>query len=269
MFVDATKSPACNAIGHSHSASRSRAFTPVCARFVQADPLGYDDGMNMYGYVKGDPINNIDPTGTTCVSWREGGGSSGSWDDGGTVQLGRLRTVCWDDGAGRGGGEGRGWQFGDPGGGGGGGGEECRAPMTCAADPAPRKAPPPPPKKQDPRCNNMVYVGEAAIDFGERLSDAGLLTIGIGGLVAIAGAGPVGVGIAITGGGITGIGGLISLGGAFTKYAGGGGSHEFAIRFTTQQVGSKIGGSIGKRVVTNAMNRAGIAATGGKDRICR
>lgn len=35
----------------------------VYARFLQPDPIGYDDGMNMYGYVGGDPVNLVDPTG--------------------------------------------------------------------------------------------------------------------------------------------------------------------------------------------------------------
>jgi|GEM_PF-2033073 len=42
---------------------KARFYAPSLGRFLQTDPLGYVDGLNLYAYVQGDPINFTDPTG--------------------------------------------------------------------------------------------------------------------------------------------------------------------------------------------------------------
>jgi RHS repeat-associated protein len=58
---------------------KARVYDPIMGRFLQTDPIGQDDDVNLYAYVGGDPTNRADPLGMQSVVYHgEAGPKAGA-----------------------------------------------------------------------------------------------------------------------------------------------------------------------------------------------
>ena len=69
--------------------NRARYYNPFIGRFLQTDPIGYGDGMNLYAYCSNSPQTWVDPSGlwaSYTFIWRPN-----------LPQ--HVQVLCWDDAA--------------------------------------------------------------------------------------------------------------------------------------------------------------------------
>lgn len=75
---------------------KARVYRPDIGRFLQADPIGVEGGVNLYAYVGNDAVNWVDPFGTLPICMSVKGAITQSAD--GTISVPAPATYCWDDG---------------------------------------------------------------------------------------------------------------------------------------------------------------------------
>ncbi|WP_338445657.1 RHS repeat-associated core domain-containing protein [Pelagerythrobacter marensis] len=224
---------------------KARMYSPTLGRFLQTDPIGYADGMNLYNYVGSDPANFVDPLGL-CKS-----GVEWVWNSE-TKQWDHHVVVCADTG--RGGGSG----------GKDNGGEGIIPPSGPAPSPSPEDGfgggRLPPQREEEPSISSCAYdavaedptgaalavLGGAAFVLSTKARIVGAL---VGGTVSVAALGysaatkdGIGGVISLAGKGTANAGGIASVGSAFARGAkvGGGVTAAAGILYEGQKIGNRF-----------------------------
>ncbi len=65
---------------------KARFYSPTLGRFLQTDPIGYADELNLYAYVGNNPISFVDPSGLIAAEARMLAGQL--WDSAGDLAMG-------------------------------------------------------------------------------------------------------------------------------------------------------------------------------------
>ena len=66
---------------------RQRYYSATLGRFISTDPLDYVDGMNLYAYVGGSPVNGIDPLGQSKIELTDSGRVLAEMEVNGSVSM--------------------------------------------------------------------------------------------------------------------------------------------------------------------------------------
>ena len=90
MFVDDDRAIRHNSRAHLADAG---CLEDGYGRFLQPDPSGYDDGLNWYSYVGGDPVNGTDPSGLS------GDGTTSTAQTPEQIHACRPPNPVWDEAA--------------------------------------------------------------------------------------------------------------------------------------------------------------------------